>query len=196
MVKRELGLDTMVSESSDDAQLSQMITEYSAAVSRYCRRVFLKESVTQEYWPDGYQPCLTKPDQALILPRRPIDVIESLTIDGQPIDLVTSVRMSIRNGLVYKRNGDDACAWYVCRHAIVKYSGGFDFDELPPDLQRATMAWVKEGYINRAENTRLKSEQNYNVGTWQYFDRSASFMGMPEETIGLLNTYREPVDYA
>jgi hypothetical protein len=198
MVKRELGMDPAASDSSDDALLSQMITEYSLAIQKYCRRIFVQEGITQHYWPTDYYACLKSPGDAFILTRRPIAQITSMVVDGSEIDL-TKILKSDKNGLVYRRNDNgDPLAWNLCRIAKIEYLGGFLFEDIPPDIQRAAMVWVKEAHINIAENSRLKSEQNYNVGTWVWQDRSAgsstSTGGLPEETYALLKPYREPID--
>ena len=191
-LKRELGMDLTSSESTDDTILHDMITGFSIAFAKYCRITFVKETVTEKIWPgENCEVLLKKRGDPIVLSRKPIVSITSLILDGSNIDINFGIRKNSSKAMIWKEDSSgDVTAWYLCTQATIVYEAGYVIQDVPADIKRALIITVKENWDNLEENSRLRSEQNYNVGTWQYFDRQDN---IPPQALSMLQSggYRE-----
>lgn len=202
-VKRELGIDTAESESSDDTILQDMITGYSARIAKYCRRVFVKETVSEDQWPDSYRHRdhhyshnlsgrspggLGETDQVIIVSRKPIISITSINIDDNSVDVNSGIRKSDNNGMIWKLNSGYTCGWNIYKLANIVYEAGYAINDVPSDIQRALIITVKENFQNSEQNQRLKLERVDGVGSWSYYDREDAF---PPQAMDILEDWRE-----
>jgi hypothetical protein len=203
-VKLELGIGD--SDTTEDALLTAQIAQKSAAAANWCRRPFALETVQETFWP-GWDDRALRDGAPLCLGRYPVAAIASVTQDGDALESGDLYRLDGEGDdrrLLYRLtdDGDPAC-WTFCRSAVVEYLAGYDLpDDVPADIEAAIIAWVKDGYFAAGSNVRdprLRSEQNYNVATFSYFDRaggstsSGSAVRPPPDVELVLDAYRRKV---
>lgn len=193
-VKRELG----ITNADSDTLLTDHIRQCSNAVMSYTGRVFALETLTELFWHEGY--CRhTLRGAPIVLSRYPVATITSATLDDVVVD-TSLYRIDNTSGRLFKLDSSGyPCSWYFGKGLSIVYNAGYALlADLPFDIERATILWIKEAYFGAGENVRdpqVKSEQSYNVATFSYFDR-ASGGGSPRpppEVEQLLNPYRQPL---
>lgn len=183
-VKAELG----ITDNDSDAILEPIITQCSKAIARYCRREFIEQNVTQTFFPDDFRPCLISKSNALVLSRKPIVSVTTLTLDDNDI-ASGNQRIISKEGMIFRLTDDGyVTAWNIAKLLEITYIGGYT--SIPEDIQRAAILWIKEFFIGVEDDPRVKSENNYNVASFSYF---AALGTMPQGVTGLLNSYREPI---
>lgn len=184
-VKLELG----ITDTGSDTILDPIITQCSKAIARYCRRQFIEQNVTQTFFPDvSRHHRLTSKSNAIVLSRKPISSITTITLDGNAID-AAHVRIISKEGMLYRLTDDEyVTGWDITKLLEIVYIGGYA--SIPEDIQRAAILWIKEFFIGIEDDPRVKSENNYNVASFSYFSALGT---MPEGVVGLLSTYREPI---
>jgi hypothetical protein len=196
-VKLELG----ISDNDQDELLSLLIRQASSAISNLCDRVFLTETVQEvfrinsgnvgrwHYWVREEGNI-----EGLILRRRPIssiiDVIEdTITVDSSEYEC------NFDTGLLYRLTSDDFRTIWTANKITVDYVSGWDFEDLPADLSKACLLWVKslKAQLKRSDTT-VKVEDVPDVMRKEFFDpsrTSVSVFDPPPEVMMLLNPYIE-----
>lgn len=180
-VKDELG----ITGTSDDALLTQYITEATATLQARCdRETFAKETV-RETWRNV---CHAS---SLIALRRPIASISTIVEDSVTL---TSADYEIDGRQIFRLDGADGRACWNAWKIEVTYQAGYDLPASAPDiLARACRVLVKSRWMARGRDPLVKSEevpgvirQDYWVGDVFGSDPD----GLPAEIAGQLTRYR------
>jgi hypothetical protein len=172
-----LKLDLGIVTDADDDYLQRAISRASAAVSAYCNRVFVVESVQDVFVCSG--------SESLVAGRFPI-ISDTLEIGGDTYEEGGAYRLDARRGIVELASG----IWPSA--LTITYDAGFD--PIPLDLQAAVSDMVKALQFNRSRDPQLRSE-NILSGLYAYtlFDPGALPAGTPRQVSAILDHYRIPV---
>ncbi len=196
-VKLELG----ISDNEQDELLSLLIRQASSAISNLCDRVFLTETVQEVFRLNsgnvGRWHSWVREEgviEGLILRRRPItsivDVIEdTLTVDSSEYEC------NFGAGILYRLTNDDFRRTWNSNKITVDYISGWDFEDLPSDLSKACLLWVKslKAQLLRSD-TSVKVEDVPDLMRKEFFDPSRSSVNVfdpPPEVMVLLSPYIE-----
>jgi hypothetical protein len=117
-VKTELG----IADNTENDKLRTWITQASIIAASYCRRVFARETLTETFRPA--RNCSSH-GEFLILQRRPIASITSVTVDDVAVD-AAEYETDANPGLLYRldSSGYRSC-WYSAKSIIVVYLAGY-----------------------------------------------------------------------
>lgn len=176
-VKAELQITT----AANDAYLDNLIAEVSDACARHCSRTgWGRETVRQIERP-------TTPRECIILDRDLLPTIAAITEDGVAL-AVTDYELD--GSLLYRLSSDRRVSWTASK-IVLDYSAGFaTLTNLPFDLERAALEWIKACYAGRGKNPLVRSESAQDVGSVSYFDPRAGLEAMPPQTAGYLQPWR------
>lgn len=141
-VKLHLGIS--VSDTSDDALLTQLISQASADIESRCNRTLTRETRTAEaYTGDG--------GKKLYLDLYPVTDVTAVTLDGEA---VTDYVLTGKSGMLYREAG-----WTLKSGIAMTYTGGYQLEavtgppavarDFPFDLEYAAILWVATAYNTR-----------------------------------------------
>jgi len=188
--KEELGIS--LSETGYDAVLTRLIHETSSAISTICDRVFAEESVSETF-------RLGYVQESLILRRRPISSITSVTEDDIVVD-AAEYECDLGAGILYRLTTEDFRTGWSANKIIIAYvSGWYLLDDLPYDIERACLLWMKSFWVNARRNggdTLVKVEDVPGLMRKEYFSNVqvnpiTKGYNPPPEVMVLLNPYIE-----
>lgn len=187
-VKPELGIAP--EDTSNDERLTLYIHQVSGAIAGWCNRVFASETVEETFWHDGSYPRLGAP---LMLSRSPVSSIASVTVDGTVIDASLYRIVRPTGHLFSLDSGGAPSSWSFSTSLIVAYVGGYALlDDLPFEIERAAIEWLKDVWYAQERDPRVKSETNFGVARFDYFDVGAGGVsGLPAAVTALLQPYRK-----
>jgi hypothetical protein len=186
-VKAEL----QIAGGGDDDFLSSAITRASAAVSRWCNRVFPLETVRETFRLDR-----TRPE--LVLSRFPVVSIASVTVDGTALDPAADFEADGDRGILYRLDSRGKFMCWPSAVVVVEYSAGFLLPgdpnrTLPDDIERAALLLVKAEYFARIRDPLVKSEDVSGALSTSFwvggFGNGAS---LPPDVEGFLTPHRNP----
>jgi Phage gp6-like head-tail connector protein len=183
-----------ITDSSQDAAISQHITQISAAINRFCNRVFVEQTYRDQFralynWLSPGAPLMTR--------QAPI----ALDDTGLPLAIVTENGAVIdpaawevdpSTGQFYRLDGATVLAW-TGTTVLIDYTAGFD--PVPPDVQAAALEWLGVQYHSGyGRDPSLRSETIPDLIT-QTWDTSPAAMGsattaVPAPVAHLLSGYR------
>lgn len=180
--------------SSDDDQstLVKLCQQASEAITAYCGRQFAKQTYQESV--AGYG------DVHLLLSVYPIISVSQILCSGAAITDYTI--QDPDGGMLYRESGWQWTTQWVGRISpkpwpqseeaifVVDYVAGYDLPDellptLPGDIERAAIVTVKDWFVNRKRNKRIKSIKAADITT-QFNDESA----LPATAVRLLSTYR------
>ena len=189
--KTMLGIDA--SDTSQDAAIQQNITAVSAAINRYCDRVFVQQVYRDQYryvcnWLAAGEPLRTRQfpiaTDATGLP------LATVTSDGAVLD-AAMWEADTESGTFYAIDGAIVDAW-TGTTILIDYTGGFD--PVPADVQAAALEWVAARYYSVGREPGLRSETIPDLieQSWDSAGSAASASAtmIPPGVEGLLHTYR------
>jgi len=139
-VYEELG----ITDDTHDNRMARWISATSAAIEKWCNRVFALEQVV-ETWraTDGWTVHDTYYPDALHLARRPIVQIDSVVEDLSEPLTTDDYEFDAENGQLWRLSGGIRRDWCLSR-VTVTYSGGYDVPEHTPfDLEQACLMLLK-----------------------------------------------------
>ncbi len=201
--KAELGI--AVSDTSQDARVALLIHQVSNAISTLCDRVFAEETVSEVFrlnsgsvgrfrsWARGEESI-----EALVLRRRPISWIVSVVEDGVTVD-VGEYECDLGAGLLYRLTPNDFRMTWIANKVTINYVSGFTLlDDLPYDIEKACLIWIKSLWIQmRRSDLNIKVEDAPDLMRREYFDPLRGSIGLmkgyppPPEVMILLSPYIE-----
>lgn len=156
-VKADLG----ITNTDSDALLTRYVSESSIEFANACNRVFAKETVSELFRPD-------EPKRTLVLTRRPVVSITSVTEDGDVTD-ASDYETDLTAGLIYRLEDDCRCAWGAAKIVVVYQAGYVVPASAPKDLQKAIRAIVKAQFLSKGRDPLVRSESVpgvYEVAYW------------------------------
>lgn len=196
--------DELSSPRNREQRVKRYITDASAAIASYTRRVWRKEQVTQTFheayfahshWHHYSYHRLDGTPKPLVLARYPVISIDQVTINGGNDTLTDSDWLVDKEkGLLFRASADTIglLPWYGV--VAVTYTAGYaSIDDVPPDVRQACMTLIRHRYSSAGRDPYLRSisvpgvqDESYWVGT--IGDNGA----IPPEVAGLLAGY---IDY-
>jgi hypothetical protein len=136
-VREELG----ITDNAQDGRLRRLIAEASADIVNWCRRPLREERVKEEFrfgprvqwgWSDSwrYRHRNEPFNERLVLQRKPVAMIDTLTVDGADAAPDVDYSLDARDGVVTRLSSNCPIVWNGVVSVI--YVGGF---RLGPSLQ-------------------------------------------------------------
>lgn len=179
-VKDELGRTV----SATDAQLTRWIHEASTQIASHCRRVFAAETVQEVFH------GVSGADE-LILSRRPVTSITSVTEDDDTALATTYYEVEAETGLLYRLDGSGYRErWYASRVTVI-YSGGYSLiGSLPRDIETAAIQLVARRAYAASRDPNLRSVQVEGLGQRQYWVDATAKTQMAADIEALIAPYR------
>jgi hypothetical protein len=198
--------DELQSKASDNAYLTRIKRQASSAIASYCDRVFITETVSEQfrgrgpifaflgsgqylgYLADG---ASTPHSDPVTLRRFPVVSITSITEDGVVLAAGVDYELDAARGFINRLWNDMQRPWDFDK-LVVEYSAGYAADAVPDDLQDAALRLITARYAARGRDPMLRQysvpgvlEETFWVGA--VGDNGA----MPPEVAGLIDQYRE-----
>lgn len=195
-VHTELGIAT--GDTSNDVWFGKAITRISATVSKYCRRVFQLETVSETIYPqlDPYPYQVPGRVQPLQLARWPVAQITSVNVfdtQGAPIAYTqgTDYVLEADVGQLIKLNPFNGyqSSWDPAPTAVIYEAG---YAAIPDDLQGAVLELISSAFANRGQDAMLMSISEGNV-TRRFWVETGKDGRFPPKIREVLDTYRVPV---
>ena len=195
-------LELQVSNPSnnDKALIQKLISGISAAISKYCDRVFVSEKVEETLWQPRdvhgmrhhnhsyfYLPPQTffhhHRVNSLYLKRYPITSIDSVYVDDIPITSDSndnSLRIDRDDGILYRLINGYLSSWHFGKSIVATYTGGYT--TIPEDLQRAAIRWTEMAWFFAGQDATVRQEQVYGIASVSY-DTTSGTKGNTAETV-------------
>jgi hypothetical protein len=175
-------------DTSQDAAVQAQVDHVSAAVARYCDRVF----VVQTYRDQLRSVCSwLRYGEPLPTAQKPIAEAEgepliTITQDGAELE-ATVYEVDAERGLLYRLDSAGASAAWTGSTAILDYTAGYD--PIPDDVQAATLEWITARWSAQGKDPALRSETIPDVIS-QMWSSDAQTPSMPSGARELLAPYR------
>jgi len=164
-VKDELG----ITDTSSDAKLQRWITSNSKRLANVCGIVFPEEAV-REVFRQGNQFMswygATQPGSPLVLRRRPVTLVTSVTEDTKLLTDVTDYEIDYGAGLIYRLTSNVRSHWCGAK-ITVEYSAGYY--PIPEDVQGAMLTLIAHKWAANGRDPLLRSFSIENVGAETYW---------------------------
>jgi hypothetical protein len=199
--------DELQAPPSADAFLNRAIRQVSAMLASYCDRVFIRETVSEQFRGTGFGPGLfsgysfgpvfapftvASRNDPMVLRRFPVSEVISVVEDGVTLVVATDYEIDAQRGFVTRLWQDVQMPWLFDKLTI-EYTAGYAADEVPDDLQDAVLRMITARYAARGRDPMLRSysvpgvlEEAFWVGS-----PGNDGSGLPPEICGLLDQYRE-----
>ena len=173
-VRNVLGVD-----GDQDAALQAYIDRASDVIARHCRRVFAKETLTEQF-------RLDRMELELVLSRYPVVEIASIT-EADSALTASDYEVDKAKGFVTRLHGSRPCYWPMSK-IVVTYTAGFELPAAaPPALQQACLQLVKAYYLGADRDPLIRSESVTPMSSATYFGGGEY---LPPDVIGLLGQFR------
>lgn len=183
-----LRVEIMADAEPEAALVLSLLDQASAAVESWCGRTFARETVSETFR------LAAAHNAALLLSRRPITAIASVTEDG--VALAAGDREHDADaGMLWRLSSDQRTAW-TARKIVVSYTAGYLLPgdpnrTLPHEIERATLIVAASIFAARGRDPLLRSESVDGVATASYLDPRAGAGGLPTAAAEMLAPHRE-----
>jgi len=184
-LKAELG----ISDNSQDAYLTALLAQQSAAVEAYCSRVFGRRAVTDTFRSDVRR-------ARLVLSARPVISVTSVTEAGTVLT-AADYEADSAAGLLLRLDGADGPSCWAAGKTVVVYQAGYVLPgepspDLPADIERACIDLCVRAHAAKGRDPALRSYQNPDVESLSYFDPDKTELrgGLPADIAGRLDPHR------
>lgn len=163
-----------------DTILAGYIQQASSAIVAYCNREFAKETLKDSFRVTNISQLGDK--SLLQMSRRPIVSVTPVVENGETLTAADfEILASVGQLQRIDANGEPI-AWTAGKTEVTYVAGWTMISELPNDLERICLIFVKSLYLSRKLDTNLKRESVPGVLETEYFYRSADDQtGMPPE---------------
>jgi len=189
-VKADLGITV----STYDTQLASLIARASAAIEQACNRVFTRETLRDEVWPDREAFPYQVPGgiAPLQLSRFPIVSVASVTENGDALTVDTDYVVNAAMGTMLRLGADAWPKSWPTWKLIVTYEAGFA--TIPADIEDAASRLVKRRYYASRRDETLKREVVPGVLEREWWIASGGDAGnLTPDIADILDNYRVPV---
>ncbi len=189
-IKDELMLTK--TDASRDAVLNRYIVEASAAAENYCNRVFVVETILDQFFPRRDPPFQVVADgiDPLQLSRSPIASLASVTEDGTALIENTDFLKDAARGQLIRLDVNGYPKRWNALPISVQYDGGYL--PLPADVTASGIRMVAQRHFARIRDPLVKSEVVDGIGRTDYITSNSAEGNMPTDVIDLLDNYRMP----
>lgn len=176
-VKRELG----ITDNDSDAFLADLVHEESSSFADLCQRVLASETVSELFRYNG------SPEGRLVLSRRPVTAIASVSEAGSEID-TSLYEFNANSGILYRVN----TSWTATGTEVV-YTGGYVLlTTLPRKIEAAVITMVKNRWFSRSRDPSVRVRDIPDVGRWEYWVGSVNRGGgLPPDVQDAVELYRD-----
>lgn len=183
----ELRAAAGVADQSSDAALILIGQEASLAIARACGVAQAGTSIpTLRAEIVAETVRLHTARQAVVLSRRPVSAVASVTEDGDSL-VVADYEVDSASGLLYRLDSDKRVHWDPTK-VVVTYTAGFAV--VPPDLRRATMKMVTDMWSTAGRDPNLKRVRIEGVSEREFWVAPTTDPLVPAEVMDLLAPYR------
>lgn len=194
-----LKADLGIAGTDQDTALGRVIDAASAAIARYCNRVFAAEVVREIIDP---RRC----SQAILLERYPVIAVSAMTLAGVTVD-PDDIEVDAEAGFIWRLDVDSPTTripWEAGR-AVVTYRAGYllpgderatgdTAPDLPADLERACLTLATRGWHNAGRDMTVRGLQYSDGSRIDYgLGATSNGNGMPADVAMLIDGYRRPV---
>lgn len=181
-VKADLGIEG----NDENVKLATWITQASRIAATYCRRVFAQETLTETFRPDACEPAR----EALVLARRPIASITSVTVDDVVID-AAEYEYGAEAGMLFRLDSSGyRSTWCVSKKIVVIYVAGYELlNTLPHDVERAVIMMVRDFRADATRDPNLIEEETFGVERLRWWATGDAKTVLPVEISGLLDPF-------
>lgn len=186
----DLKLELNITDSNSDTRLNNIIEQASEFVENTTGRVWVSEGIEQKFYFSFWENIPT-----LILERRPISVINSITENGVVLTENTDYSVDARRGMLYRINYLGFLSGVIgAPSVIVDYAGGFNLSGSPPDklpggLVRATLTLAKAYWFSGPRDPNIRSETTFGIDSVTYRDATDAEKAVAD----MLSAYTDPV---
>lgn len=188
VIKDELELKDI---KSDDF-LKRQISWASAAAANYCNRVFVVETIIDQFWParDDF-PTLIEGVEPLQLSRFPLGTVSAVVENSVTLTAGTDFLTIAANGTLQRLDGNSYPTIWPALYTTVTFQAGYAV--IPADIADAVIRLIKMRWFARKRDPMLRSESIPGVRDVAYWVATGDDAGaMPPEIVDLLNNYRVP----
>lgn len=188
-----------ITDRNSDAALIRLGARVAASLARACKieasgatpATFRQETITVTYRRQRRHFELNHPEE-LILPRRPVVSIASVTEDGVTLD-ATDYEADTSAGLLYRLCDSYRTYWWALTTVVVFDAG---WDTVPDELKlaaakTANLIWASNGPAPRDPN--LKRERVEGVSEFEYWVPPKDDPLLPQDVLDLLAPYMNVV---
>lgn len=190
-VKEELNIDE--GDVSADNRLSRYIREASKAAENYCNRVFVVETIKDQFFPQRDPPLVIALEglDPLQLSRFPVKSVASVVENGATLTKDVDFMVDADKGQLIRLDLNTYPRRWDSLPIVVQFDGGFDL--LPDDVTAAVIRMVVQRQNAYLRDPSLKSETVEGIGRTDYvvYDQSAA-ANMSADVVDLLDNYRIP----
>lgn len=191
-VKEELGIAAQ--DNTNDAVLNKAIRRASGIVTEYCGQKFAQETVTETFRPEYPRGGCAYQATELLLRRRPVSSITSVTVDDAVKDASEYAINSTSGELTVLDSSGYPSFWGVSKSVIVVYTAGYALlDSLPDGIEDAVLTLIKDAWFAKGRDPRVKGESIPNVISYDYWVGEIGKSGMPPDVVSRLEPHRPPV---
>lgn len=215
-------LDDVLSElqisdpsNADKTLINKHIAGISAAIAKYCDRVFQSEKVEETLWEPrdtfglrqhshlyyvGWHGFRHNHVNSLYLKRYPITSIDSVYVDDVALTSDSndaSLRIDRENGILFNLHNGIPARWHFGKSIVATYTGGYT--TIPEDLQRVALRWVEMAWFAAGQDVTIRSEQVYGIASVNYastVDSKSKVDDIPDEFKLLLEPYTRKWSFA
>lgn len=196
--KLELG----ITDNLQNDQIEALITQISSAMSKICDRVFAEETIQEVFrysgsrsWDNRVTDESVK--RSLILRRRPISFITSVTEDDVVID-ATEYECDFGAGILYRLTAEGYRQTFSAHKTTVIYTAGWELlDDLPKEIERTCLLWIKSVWASiKRKDLSVRVEDVPGLLRKEYFlntqmSNQTKGYDPPPEVMVLLSPYIE-----
>lgn len=172
-----------------DTALSAFISQVSRGISTYCHRVFVLETVRDEFFlgtSDSFGEL-----SPLALSRYPVKEITAFTQGGEDVG-EDAYRLIAVGGRLYRLGTTGAIDTWPSSSAVVEYVAGYE--DIPADVQEAALRLITMRFKAWGRDPMLIQQDQPNLGSqrWWVGGQAGQNGAYPPEIAGLLEDYVIP----
>lgn len=191
-----------ITDRAQDALLTILIRQASAAAASYCNRVFAQETLQEEFWAtrdlNATSRMLNVTYRVLTLSRWPVTSVTSVVENDVTLVEDTDFLVVSDKGQLLRidANGNPR-AWPSYKITVVYVAGYQLLQTLPWDIEDAVIRMVKARWITRTRDPSLRQQNIPGVLEQTFWIPSGNEAGaMTPDVTDLLDGYRVPVTAA
>lgn len=171
-----------------DTRLKRYITAASAAAANYCNRVFLKETLSDQF--DISVARLQFGGEAqLQLSRYPAISIASVTENAVALVQDTDYRVDLKPGLLWRLNTSALVTTWCLTPVVIQYDGGFA--AIPSDLSDAVTRMIRSRWFAKGRDPLVRQRTVPGVLEEQFWVPTGTDAGnMTPDVADILDNYR------
>jgi hypothetical protein len=180
--------ELQIKDVRSDAFLTRQISWASTHAANYCNRVFVSETVKDEFWP-ARDAANVEPLQ---LTRFPVVSVSAVTEDGVALVDGTDYRLDKDRAQLFRLDDEPYPTFWPSWPIVVTYVTGYA--TIPADVVDAVIRLVKMRWFARTRDPMLRHEAVTGIRDVDYWVATGEDAGsMPPDVADLLDTYRAPV---